>query len=261
MSKEPHEPHGFRAVNDDGSTRPIIGYGTWTVWECPAAWTADRLAVLFHCPAVYMVRAVGLDETPVQFDSKLDDGGDVANNDDLRKRTERWQGIVYIGKTVNLKERFRLLCRSWNDSPPANPHTSRHNWNRLSEKERQAYPADRMQVRHLCIGTQNWTNEPKLIEFLRLASAEAPKALNLAASPDDILAVLKDSFWHDFAHWLKGHGSDEHDSTVVAALSNERSLLCAFRQAFGRFPLLNRDVPCCAETDVDETWLEEYFAD
>ena len=118
--------HRIRARDDKGQRREIQGYNAWKPWRAPKDWTPELIAALEHRPGVYMVRAVTAPQTPLEFAIEMGGGG--ATPDQLKKRAASLQGVLYIGKAVDLTSRFGTLAFSWQSDPPVGAHTSAKNF-------------------------------------------------------------------------------------------------------------------------------------
>lgn len=227
--------HRIRARDEKSQPREIKGYGTWKPWRSPVDWTPALIAGLEHRPGVYMVRAVIAPQTPVEFPVVMSGGG--ANADDLKKRAAPLQGVIYIGKAVDLTSRFGTLAFSWQSNPPVGAHTSARNYLRKDGAFRQQFPADKIELRCMPIGTKDWTDKA------------------LAAG---LLDISQKWFWQHYPHWTQGHGNSEMDQTCAAAIATERSLLCLYYKVFGDFPPLNIRKPNMIGVELDEAWLAAY---
>lgn len=230
--------HQIQGLDDQGNQRQISGYGSWKPWAFPADWTKDKLKALGHRPGVYMIRAMSDDDLPVKFASILAPSTSDATPDELQNRTKCLQGVLYIGKAVNLKPRFGKLVKSWDKSPPSPKHTSAINYLNMDAAIRLQYPAERIQLRCLPIGTKDWTK----------------KSLK-----NGLLGLDQDWFWRNYPSWTQGHGNSRMDQTCAATNSIEKFLLCKFFSAFGVFPALNKKTPNCSDADVNEDWVNKHF--
>jgi len=228
----------IKALDDNGQPRPVTGYGAWNPWRSPADWTADRIAELGHRPGVYMLRAIESANRPVEFQAALGTGGSGAAADDLARRAARLQGVLYVGKAVDLTHRFGILATSWQTDPPTPGHTSARNYFRKDAVFQQQFPARKVELTCMAIGPQDWTDK---------------------VLADGLLGLPQCWFWKHYPQWTQGHGNAEMDRTVAATIDTERSLLCLYRMVFGDFPPLNRRTPNCIGARLDDEWLESLF--
>lgn len=172
-------------------------------------------------------------------------GCEAANQEDVATRCEWLQGIVYIGKAIDLYARFgNQLCPSWNPPHPS-IHTSKRNWDGESSSLKSDYPSERMQMTFMRMSAKDWTEADTLTGFLNVLEKEFPTA--------------KAWFREKYAHWTETHGNCRANLNVAATITEEQSLLKKFRQCFDRYPVLNRDVPE-ESGPLDEEWLEALFA-
>lgn len=224
--------HQIRARDAKGQPREVKGYGTWKPWRSPADWTAARIAGLEHRPGVYMVRAITAPQTPVEFSVVMSGGG--ATPEELKKRATPLQGVIYIGKAVDLTNRFGTLAFSWQSNPPVGAHTSARNYLRKDAAFRQQFPADKIELRCMPIGTKDWTDK---------------------ALAEGLLDISQNWFWQHYPHWTQGHGNSDMDQTCAATISAEQSLLCLYYKVFGDFPPLNIRQPNMIGAKLDDAWL------
>ena len=146
--------HRIRARDDKGQQREIQGYGAWKPWRAPKAWTPELMAALEHRPGVYMVRAVTAPQTPLEFAIAMTGGGATA--DQLKKRAAPLQGVLYIGKAVDLTTRFGTLAFSWQIDPPVRAHTSAKNF---SEERRRVSRAVSIRQNRIAVYTNQHKEE------------------------------------------------------------------------------------------------------
>ncbi len=228
----------IKALDEQGQPRVVTGYGSWKPWRSPAKWTDAEIAALGHRPGVYMLRAVTSPDKPVEFSVALGSGGSDATASDLAKRAGWLQGVLYIGKAVDLTSRFGMLVISWQTDPPTPGHTSAKNYLRKDAAFRQHFPASKVELTCKPIGSKNWTDK---------------------ALADGLLGLSQKWFWKHYPHWTQGHGNSEMDQTCAATIDTERSLLCLYRMTFGDFPPLNRRKPNCIGARLDDAWLNALF--
>ncbi len=230
-----NKDHRIKPLGDHGQPREAKGYRTWKPWRTPADWTRDEIAKLGHRPGVYLLRAITSANTPVEFQAMLGSGESGATPNDLAKRAASLQGVLYVGKAVDLNSRFGKLAVSWQSDPPTPAHTSAQNYLQKDWPFRQQFPANRVEITCMPIGSRDWTDK---------------------ALANGLLGLPQEWFWGNYPHWTQGHGSAQMDQTVAAAIDSERSLLCLYRMVFGDFPPLNLDRPNCIGTKLDDDWLK-----
>lgn len=228
----------IKALDDKGQPRAVIGYGLWNSWRSPAEWTRDRIATLGHRPGVYMLRSIHSTDKPVEFPLAVWTDGSGAAANDLTTRAHSLQGVLYIGKAIDLIDRFGLLVKSWQTDPPTPGHTSAKNYFGKDVGFQQHFPASKVELTCKSIGSKDWTD---------------------AALADGLLGISQDWFWEHYPQWTQGHGSSQMDQTVAAAIENERALLCLYRKVFGKFPPLNVDTPKDYDAQLDQEWLDLYL--
>ena len=231
--------HRIKALDEHSNPREISSYGAWRGWRTPAAWTALDIAALGHRPGVYLLRAISHQGKPVLFPMALSVGAAPATANDLQRRTSFLQGVLYVGKAVDLTHRFGSLAASWQNSPPKREHTSARNYLRKDAAFRNQFPATQMELNCMPIGSKDWTD----------------KSLT-----SGLLGLPQDWFWRNYPHWTHGHGNGEMDQTCAATIDRERSMMCMYRQAFGDFPPLNRRLPNCIGARLDQAWLDQLFS-
>lgn len=191
-----------------------------------------------HRPGVYLLRAIASAGKPIEFPVVLGAGGSGATAGDLAKRAALLQGVLYVGKAVDLNDRFGKLAASWQTDPPTPAHTSAENYLRQDAAFRQQFPASKVEITCMAIGSKDWTDK---------------------VLADGLLGLPQDWFWRHYPHWTQGHGNAQMDQTVAAAIDTERSLLCLYRMILGDFPPLNLDTPNCIGAKLDHAWLESLF--
>lgn len=233
------QDHRVKARAKSRNPRELVGYGTWRGWRTPLAWTAQDIAALGHRPGVYLVRAMTQQGKPVEFPVTLSAGGARATAEDLQQRAAFLQGVLYVGKAVDLTNRFGSLAASWQNSPPTRKHTSAHNYLLEDAAFRTQFPATLMELNCMPIGSKDWSD----------------KSLS-----SGLLGLPQEWFWRNYPHWTQGHGSSEMDQTCAATIDKERSMMCMYRQAFGDFPPLNKKLPNCIGARLDQAWLHELFS-
>ncbi len=179
----------------DGTGSTSFPVNVWTPWESPAVWPKESLAHVPPSPGICTVRRVDPNGDPVRLPVILADPSVQATPVDLAKRAEGWQGVVYVGKAVDVQNRFALLVNSWVPNPPSKPHTSRENWDQKDAAFRAQYPPDEMQVRFKRMSNKDWA-----VSTLR--KAYRPYAESQAGEPGWPYANTNEAL-DDIDSWFK----------------------------------------------------------
>ncbi len=232
-----------QVTRKDDSVGSVVveGPNIWTPWRTADEWQNIQLPLAtgiyeMFCHDGKWTEANSQELAPAQ-DSEV-----VVNNDWEDWHKERatkdcasYQGIVYIGMTTNLKNRFGGLVASWiHSSSIKNIHGSRKKWNKDASIQAK-YPLKNMVFRYMKIG---------------LEKADASSAALETQENKNLLNELK-QLWPD-------KGTNHYAPSAAAGIAYEDNELKKFIQCFNQLPVLNTDGPEGGYLPTKEA-LQEYF--